>query len=98
MSEWSERFEEEVDDLRRVRDELRVQASLGKAEAKERWEALEKQWDHFEARLKVVGREAGHSAEEIAQAAKKAGETVGKEARGILEEIKRGYKHLRDVL
>ena len=98
MSDWSDKFEEEVEDLRRVRDELRVQAELGKAEAKERWEALEKQWDHIEARLKVVGREAGSSAGEIAKAAKGAGEAVGKEARSILEELKRGYKHIRDVL
>lgn len=98
MTDWSEKFEEEVEDLRRVRDELRVQAKLGKAEAKERWEAVEKQWDHFEARLKVVGREAGASAEEVVGAAKKAGEAVGKEARSILDEIKRGYKHIRDVL
>lgn len=98
MSDWSDRFEEELEDLRRVRDELRVQAKLGKAEAKERWDALEKQWDHFEARLKVVGREAGQSASEIAQAARKAGGAVGQEARGILDEIKRGYKQIRDVL
>lgn len=98
MADWSEKFEEEVEDLRRVRDEMRVQAELGKAEAKERWEALEKKWDHFESRLKVVGREAGHSASDVAKAAKSAGEAVGKEARSILDELKRGYKHIRDVL
>ena len=98
MSDWSDKFEDEVEDLRRVRDELRVQASLGKAEAKQRWEELEKHWDHFEARLKVVAREAGASAEDIGKAARGAGEAVGREARNILEELKRGYKHIRDVL
>jgi hypothetical protein len=98
VADWSEKFEQEVEDLRRVRDEMRVQAELGKAEAKERWDALEKRWDHLEARLKVVGREAGGSAKDVAKAAKSAGEAVGKEARGILEEIKRGYVKIKDVL
>lgn len=87
MSDWNEKFSEEVDDLRRVRDELRVQIHLGKEEAKERWEELERRWHHLESKLKVVREGSRESLEDIGEA-----------ARMLLGEIRRGYRHLRELL
>lgn len=85
--DWSEKFSEEVEDLRRVRDELRVQLHLGREEARERWEALEKRWHHLESRLKVVREGSRESAEDVREA-----------ARMLVDEIRRGYKHVRELL
>lgn len=87
MSDWSEKFTEEIEDLRRVRDEMRVQLHLGKEEARERWEGLEKHWEHLEGRLKVIRDGSQESLEEIGEA-----------ARLLTAEIRKGYKNLRDLL
>lgn len=87
MTDWKQKLSEEMDDLRRVRDELRVQLKLGRAEAKERWEALEKDWQHLEGRMKLIGEESKESAHEIGEAAKL-----------LVGEIREGYRRLRDML
>jgi len=82
-----ERLEQELEDLRTTRDELRVRVHLGKMGAKEQWEQVEKQWQHVESKLKIVG-EAGR---EIA-------EDVGEAANLAIEEVKDGYAKLRKLL
>ncbi len=87
MSEWGERMNEEVEELRRLRDELRVQLHLARSEARERWDHLEKQWHQLEGRLKVLAEESRESLDDIGDAA------------GLLvDEIRKGYRHLRDLL
>lgn len=77
----------ELERLRQLRDELRVQLHLGKAEAKERFERLEKTWQHLEARLKQIREESSEDLGEI------------REAAGLLlGEIRDGYRHLRTLL
>lgn len=83
--DWSARFAEEVEDLRRVRDELRVQIHLGRREARERWEELEERWEHLEGRLRELRRETRESLEDVAGA-----------ARHLVDEIRRGYRRLRE--
>jgi SMC interacting uncharacterized protein involved in chromosome segregation len=82
-----ERLERELEDLRTTRDELRVRLHLGKMDAQEQWDQIEKQWQHVEAKLKVAG-EAGR---EIA-------EDVGEAANHTVEEMKEGYAKLRKLL
>ena len=82
-----DRLEKELEDLRTTRDELRVRMHLGKMDAQEQWEQIEKQWQHVEAKLKVAG-EAGR---EIA-------EDVGEAANLAIEEMKEGYEKLRKLL
>ncbi len=81
--EIKERFEE----LRQVRDELRVQMHLAAAEAKEEWDDLEKKWDHAHAHLKKVEEAAGEAAEDVGEALSILG-----------EELKKGYKRIRDAM
>jgi hypothetical protein len=75
------------DELRTQRDELVVKLHLARADARDEWEALEKKWQHAKAKMGVVGREAGEVAED-----------VGEAARGVLEELKKGYARLRTLM
>jgi hypothetical protein len=82
-----ERIEQEAADLRTAREELRVRLHLGKLEARDQWEQLEKTWQHAEGKLKVLG----DASQEVAA-------EVGEAARLALEELKEGYAKLRRLL
>ena len=76
-----------LDDVKRQRDEIRVQLHLAKAEAKDEWERLETQFEHVRGKLQVVGHEAGKAAEE-----------VGAALRLAAEELLHGYERVRKIL
>jgi archaellum component FlaC len=82
---------EEVDrliaELKTQRDELSVKVNLARKDARDEWEELEKKFEHLRARAEVVGREAGD-----------AGQDVLKAARKVVEEIKKGYARIREVV
>jgi hypothetical protein len=46
------KIREEIVQLQRMRDELRLQLSLGKAEVKQRWERVERSWLQIEDQLR----------------------------------------------
>ncbi len=73
------------DELKKTRDELRVQAHLFKAEAKDQWEELEEKWN-----------EARRDMAPALKAAKEASGNVGEANRLLLNEIKEGYKKIRE--
>jgi CBS domain-containing protein len=83
----ADRFEEEFQQLRRVRDELRVQVHLGKAEAVELWEGLEHRFAEAEARAKALARRAEAPVQDVADA-----------VRLLIDEVRSGYKTLRKLL
>ncbi len=87
MAERNDRFAEELERLRRLRDELRVQIRLGRAEVRERWEKLEKDFARLEAKLKRIREESKGDLAEIREAAKL-----------LAQEIHEGYRHLRERL
>ncbi len=87
MTDLGDRLREEFDDLKRMRDELRVRVHLGKAEAKELWEKLEHKFGEVEGKVKLVSRESREPLEE-----------VGEAARLLVGEIRDGYKRIRDAL
>jgi SMC interacting uncharacterized protein involved in chromosome segregation len=82
-----ERLEKELGDLRVTRDELRVRMHLGKLDAQDQWEQIEKQWQHVESKLKLAGETGREIAEDIGEAASLA-----------VEELKEGYAKLRKLL
>ena len=85
MSDDRSHWQQELDGLRTIRDELRVQAELGRAELRDELSKLEKRWHELEGKLKLIGDEARHDLEEVRSAA------------GLLaEELKEGYRHLRE--
>jgi hypothetical protein len=87
MTDARDRFIREVDSLRALRDELKLKAKLGSAEVRERWEKLEKDWQHLEGRMKVVASQSKEEAQNVGEALKL-----------VAEELRAGYRHLKDLL
>lgn len=85
--EARERFEKEMQDLRRLRDELRVQVHLGLADAKDQWERLEQRFGELEGRARRMAERAEDPLEEI-----------GKAAQRLADELREGYRRLRELL
>jgi CBS domain-containing membrane protein len=87
VREYSARFRDDLDVLRRTRDELRVQVHLGKADAQDRWHELEQSWHELERRVVTLTEEAReplHEAREVAE--------------DLAEELRRGYRKLKRAL
>ncbi len=76
-----------MEDIKQHRDELVVKLDLGKMEAKEQWEELEKKLQHLTSKTELIADEAGDAAKDAAEAAKK-----------LAEEIKHGYDRIRKLL
>ena len=84
FSEW---LQGEVDDLRRVRDELRVQAHLGKAEMRERWEALDRALQALERRAKRTSRAAEQPLQQLED-----------DVRKLARDLRDGYRRIREAI
>ncbi|MCC6847010.1 MAG: hypothetical protein IT294_00815 [Deltaproteobacteria bacterium] len=76
-----------VEDLKRQRDEIRVRMHLAKADARDEFERLEREWDHVRGKLGVIGEEAGKAAVEVGAALKLA-----------VDELRNGYRKVRALL
>ncbi len=87
MSEIKNQLEEELDNVRAMRDDLRVRLHLGGAELRDQWDKLERGWQHVEGRLKVIGNESDEVASEIR-------ETL----HVLAEQLKDGYERVKSVL
>ena len=70
--------------LAQIRDEVRVQAHLGKAELKEQVEALEPRWNELKHRL-----------EKAEDATIETGEYVAAAVDLLLDELRAGYDRIR---
>lgn len=87
MTHGTDWLSEELDGLRQLRDEVRVQMHLARADARDAWEELEERWHHLEARARAV-REG--RAEDLAEI---------REAAGRLAcELRDGYRRLKTLL
>lgn len=80
-------FRELAEKLERQRDELKVKAALGKAEARDEWNELEEKWDRLKSRLRAAGEEVDDASEDVRAAASM-----------LMEELKKGYDRIRDRL
>ena len=87
MTDLGKRFADDLEALKQVRDELRVQAHLGKAEAKEQWERLERRWHELEAKLGAAEKQAKEPLENVRAA-----------ARLMLDEIREGYRKIKAAI
>lgn len=85
--EWREQLDRELDDLKTVRDELKVKIHLAKADAKDTWNNLEEKWPEVESSLKrFEGR------------ATKALDEIGEATRSLFGELRQGYQRLKKDL
>ena len=87
MSESKMSLEKIKASVEQMRDEIKLKAHLGQADAKDELEQLEKKWHTFLTEYKPLTDEAGKTAENAGAALALAG-----------EEIKEGYKRLRKLL
>lgn len=87
MSENKSSLDNLKTSIEQMRDEIKLKAHLGQAEAKEELEQLEKKWNTFLAQYKPFTDEAGKTAENAGAALSLAA-----------EELKAGYKRLRKLL
>jgi len=71
--------------LEHERDQLRLKLQLGKAEAREEWEKLERQWQQLRGKTGQIKGAMDDSAREIGAAAAR-----------TAREIQRGYERIRD--
>ena len=82
-----DRLSETFERLKTLRDELRLQVHLGKAEFREEFEDLEDTWQDVERRLEEVRDEAMETAEEAQKA-----------AQVIAEELSAAYARIKERL
>jgi len=87
MADAKQQIIKAAEHLKQQRDELRVKLHLGKAEAKDEWARLEKQWEEVRPKLDAAREEAGKTAESVGTALSLA-----------MEELKKGYERLRNRL
>jgi predicted nucleic acid-binding Zn-ribbon protein len=81
------KLNEELDDLKRIRDEIRVQIKLGKAEAKDLWDRSEEKIEELESKVKGISGQAEQPLQDMRDAAQL-----------LLDEIRDGYKRIRKAL
>jgi len=77
-------IEDLVGALRTQRDELRVRLHLMKAEVRDEFEALEKQWNHLETRM-----------DHLKDASKESAGDIGAAAKQLAEEISTAYERIK---
>jgi len=87
MMSVKDRLTTELEDLQRLRDEIRVRLHLGKADAKDQWERVEHRFQEFEGHVKSLSAQAEEPLHDVADAARLLG-----------EEIRDAYRKLRDAL
>ena len=87
MGEAQDRLDELIEKLKRQRDELALQIHLGKAEAKEEWEKLEKKWEQLKAQRGPLKEAMDESAKDLGAALSLLG-----------EELKSGYQRIKKLL
>jgi seryl-tRNA synthetase len=75
------------EELRQGRDELRLEIALAKAEIRDDWDELEKQWHDFSRKLKSAGHEAAESSDD-----------VGIALAALGKELQKGYQRIRKAL
>ena len=80
-------FDELIESLERVRDEIKLKVHLATSDARDEWEELEKKLGHLRGKAARIGRVAGDAAEDVGEAV----ELLG-------QELKRGYERLRKMV
>lgn len=76
-----------INEVKQIRDELRVRAHLLKSETKDKYHELEGKWDHLYGEISPTMK-----------ATKGALKDVGAANQLLLEELRQGFKRIRKTL
>lgn len=79
-------FDDVLSELKQKRDELRVQLNLGKREMQDE---IDEEWREFQAKFRDFSAKA-----ELKETRDEIGEELGE----LAEDLKRGYRRIRDAL
>ncbi|MEP1446862.1 MAG: hypothetical protein ABJK37_12185 [Paraglaciecola sp.] len=90
-NEIAENAKQEVDKIleqvKQERDEIVLKAHLLKADARDEWHKVDKQWEHFKSKAGQVGKEAKGASEDVSAAAKLLGEEIMKSFQRIRKSL-----------
>ena len=79
-NEMTENAKAEIEKLfeqvKQERDEIILKAHLFQADAKDEWQKVDKQWEHFKSKAGQVGKEAKGASDDVSAAAKLLGEEI----------------------
>ena len=81
------RLQDELEKLEQMRDELRLQAHLFKADMKDEWKGLEKKLENIRRELRPLKKAAGETIDDV-------GEATGL----LIDSVFDGFKRLKDSL
>lgn len=87
MAKIPEEFQKLLDALHQQADELRVKMHLAKADARDEWEKLEKQWEELQGKAGVIRETAEEASADIASALK-----------SLAHEVEKGFERIRRLL
>ena len=87
MENIEKMIEERKAEIEQLRDEIKLKAHLGKADAKVELEKLEKDWDSFLSKCKPF-------TDEVDKTADNTGAALGI----VADELKAGYERIRKLL
>ena len=87
MAEHRRAFEDEIETLKTLRDELRVQLNLAGKDARDLFAKAESSWQKLESQAERVSKESRGALLD-----------VGEAARNLADEIKEAYRHIRKLL
>jgi len=84
MAEPIDEINKLIEGLKQQRDSIKVQVSLGRAELRDEWEAVEQKLEQLRAKANMVRRETGTATRNVLEAAKI-----------MAEEVRQGYDRIR---
>lgn len=84
MSTLKEKLQQEWKDLERLRDEVKLQAKLGEAEAKKKWDEAQGRWPEIEEKFREFESRVDEASGEAVQRTIRA-------TRDLYEDIRRRF-------
>ena len=81
---YKESLQRELDLLTKMRDELKLQMHLAKADARDEWNKLEKNWSEVQDEMRRASADAKVPIEQLGNAAK-----------GLIEDLKASYERMK---
>jgi len=87
MTDFVEKVKEDLEALKKLRDELMLKANLGKMDVRDLWQEAEKKW-----------QEAEHKRHELEAASRESAKEVAAALKNLAASLQDAYKNIRSKL